>query len=59
MIDANFIWTESHSRRIKVKVTIQKDVMNGTLLQQVLVVDFIVNSMQCDACKKTYTPHLW
>ena len=32
MIDASFIWTEPHSRRIKVKLTVQKEVLNGTLL---------------------------
>ena len=32
MVDASFIWTEPHSRRLKVKITIQKEVLNGTLL---------------------------
>ena len=26
MVDAGFIWTEPHSRRVKVKITIQKEV---------------------------------
>ena len=26
MVDAGFVWTEPHSRRIKVKLTIQKEV---------------------------------
>jgi len=33
MVDAAFIWTEPHSRRLKIKITIQKEVLNGTLLQ--------------------------
>ena len=33
--------------------------MNGTLLQQSFVVEFVVTNQQCDDCKKTYTPHLW
>jgi len=33
MIDAGFIWTEPHSRRLKVKITVQKEVIGGTLLQ--------------------------
>jgi len=33
MIDAGFIWTEPHSKRLKVKLTVQKEVMSGTLLQ--------------------------
>lgn len=39
LIDAGFIWTEPHSRRLKLKLTIQKEVMNGAILQQTFVVD--------------------
>ena len=42
LVDASFIWTEPHSRRIKIKVTIQKEVVNGTILQQTFVVEFVV-----------------
>jgi len=59
LIDAAFIWTEPHSKRLKVKVTIQKEVMSGTNLQQTFIVDYIIANLQCDDCKKTYTPHLW
>mmetsp|Transcript_37578 Transcript_37578/g.57568 ORF Transcript_37578/g.57568 Transcript_37578/m.57568 type:complete len:476 (-) Transcript_37578:174-1601(-) len=59
MIDASFLWTEPHSRRLKVKLTIQKEVGGGTLLQQTIVVEFIVSNLQCDDCKRTWTPHLW
>ena len=45
--------------RLKVKITIQKEVLSGTLLQQNFVVEFIITNQQCDDCKKTYTPHLW
>ena len=33
LLDAAFIWTEPHSRRIKVKITVQKEVQLNTLLQ--------------------------
>jgi nonsense-mediated mRNA decay protein 3 len=33
LMDASFIWTEPHSRRIKVKLTVQKEVHTNTLLQ--------------------------
>lgn len=32
LVDAGFVWTEPHSRRIKVKVTIQKEIANNTQL---------------------------
>ena len=59
MLDASFIWTEPHSRRIKVKVTVQKEVHQNTLLQQTFQVEFVVQNLQCDDCKVSYTPHTW
>jgi nonsense-mediated mRNA decay protein 3 len=48
LIDASFIWTEPHSRRVKVKITIQKEVFNGTKLQQSFVVEYVVKNQQCE-----------
>ena len=59
LVDAGFIWTEPHSRRLKVRLTVQKTVAQGTVMQQNVIVEFIVHAMQCDDCKKTYTPHTW
>lgn len=59
LVDAGFIWTEPHSRRLKVRLTIQKSVAQGTVMQQNVIVEFVVHAMQCDDCKKTYTPHTW
>lgn len=33
LLDAKFIYTEPHSRRIKLKLTVQKEVQSNTLLQ--------------------------
>jgi len=38
-VDAGFIWTEPHSRRLKLKLTIQAEVLNGAILQQTFVVE--------------------
>jgi NMD protein affecting ribosome stability and mRNA decay len=59
LIDAGFIWTEPHSRRVKVKLTIQKDVLAGVKLQQVFAVEFLLQNQQCDACQRSYTDHTW
>lgn len=59
LIDASFIYTEPHSKRLNVKVTIQKEVLNGTILQKDQSIFFIISNLQCEDCKKTYTPHLW
>lgn len=55
IIDASFIWTEPHSRRIKVKLTIQDAVQDGILLQQSFEVVYIVSYCQCPECAKSYT----
>ncbi|KAF6172650.1 hypothetical protein GIB67_041973 [Kingdonia uniflora] len=34
LADAEFIWTEPHSKRIKVKVKVRKEVLNGLILEQ-------------------------
>ena len=60
LIDAKFLWTEPHSRRLKVKITIQKEVLgNGTILQQSFVVEFIVRNQQCEVCQKSHTLYTW
>lgn len=49
LVDAEFVWTEPHSRRIKVNVTIQKEVFN-VILQQSFVVAFIIEAKTCEDC---------
>lgn len=52
LVDASFVWTEPHSKRLKVKLTIQKEVMNGAILQQVFVVDYVVQPQMCGDCHR-------
>ncbi|XP_072897112.1 60S ribosomal export protein NMD3 [Hemitrygon akajei] len=59
LIDAGFIWTEPHSKRLKVKLTIQKEVMSGTILQQVFVVDFVILPQMCDDCHRVEAKDYW
>ncbi|KAK3744403.1 hypothetical protein QZH41_012165 [Actinostola sp. cb2023] len=59
LVDAGFVWTEPHSKRIKVKLTIQKEVMNSTILQQVFVVEYMVHSQMCDACHRRAAQDFW
>ena len=55
LVDAGFIWTEPHSRRIKVKLTVQAEVLGGATLQQACVVDFTVEPHQCIDCTRAAT----
>jgi nonsense-mediated mRNA decay protein 3 len=59
LIDAGFIWTEPHSKRIKVKLTVQGEITGGIVLQQVFIVEFTVNNQMCDDCHRTEAKDFW
>lgn len=59
LIDAGFVWTEPHSRRIKVKLTVHGEVLGGTVLQQIFIVEFTVNNQMCDDCHRTEAKDYW
>lgn len=59
LVDASFIWTEPHSRRIKVKVTVQGEAMANTIIQQTFEVEYVVVAMQCPDCARSYTTNTW
>ncbi|ORZ16518.1 NMD3 family-domain-containing protein [Absidia repens] len=59
LVDAGFIWTEPHSRRIKVKLTIQKEVFANTILQQIFEVEYVVSGQQCDECTRMAAQNTW
>lgn len=59
LIDASFIWTEPHSRRIRLKLTVQGEAMTNTIVQQSFEVEFVVVAMQCPDCAKSYTTNTW
>ncbi len=52
LVDAGFIWTEPHSRRLRVKLTVQGEVFNGAILQQALVVEYVVEPHMCLDCTR-------
>ncbi len=37
LINASWIWTEPHSKRLKVRLLVQGQVMHGAILQQVYI----------------------
>jgi nonsense-mediated mRNA decay protein 3 len=59
IIDASFIWTEPHSRRVKVKITAQQEAGEGTIVQQAFEVEYVIANQQCPDCRKSYTHHTW
>uniref|UniRef100_A0A060T5S4 60S ribosomal export protein NMD3 n=1 Tax=Blastobotrys adeninivorans TaxID=409370 RepID=A0A060T5S4_BLAAD len=61
LMDAKFLWTEPHSRRTKVKVTVQGEAeqFQNTLVQQSFVAEFYEASAQCPDCAKSFTANTW
>lgn len=61
LIDAKFLWTEPHSRRTKLKITVQGEAkeFNNLLIQQAYEVEFFEHTNQCRDCAKSYTAHTW
>ncbi|VDN44207.1 unnamed protein product [Gongylonema pulchrum] len=47
LVDASFVWTEPHSKRIKLKLTVQKEVVTGAVLQQIFVLEFVILNQVC------------
>ncbi|KAK2997982.1 hypothetical protein RJ639_025161 [Escallonia herrerae] len=57
---AEFIWTEPHSKRIKVKLRIQKEVLNGAVLEQAYTVEYVVQDQMCESCSRVQAnPDQW
>lgn len=59
ILDANFLYTEHHSKRIKLKLTVQKEVAKQTILQQDVVTEFVVQYTQCEDCCQAFTTFNW
>ncbi|CAN0253120.1 unnamed protein product [Pylaiella littoralis] len=59
LVDAKWIWTEPHSKRLKVRITVRKEVLNKVMLQQEATVEFVVNNKQCNVCNKEFTNQTW
>jgi len=59
LVDAGWVWTEPHSMRLKVRLTVQKEVQSGTILQQSFVVVFVVRNQQCIECQAEFRQGSW
>lgn len=60
LVNAEFIWTEPHSKRIKVKLKVQKEVLNGAILEQSYVVEYVQQDHMCDSCSRVQAnPDQW
>ncbi|KAI0760802.1 NMD3-domain-containing protein [Fomes fomentarius] len=59
LTEAHFIWTEPHSKRLRVSLTIQKEVLTSTILEQVFEIEYLVQHGQCQDCAKLAAKNTW
>lgn len=60
LIHAEFRFTEAHSKRVKVQLTIQKEVLHGAILEQSYIVEYVIHHQMCDyCCKVQANPDQW
>ncbi|TFY51571.1 hypothetical protein EVJ58_g10494 [Rhodofomes roseus] len=57
--DAHFIWTEPHSKRLRVSLTIQKEVLTATILEQIFEIEYLVQHGQCPDCARLAAKNTW
>ncbi|CAH1994982.1 unnamed protein product [Acanthoscelides obtectus] len=59
LIDAGFLWTEPHSKRIKIKLTVHAEIAGGAVLEQVFAVEYTVAHQMCDDCHRSEAKDYW
>ena len=60
VVDSNWIWTEPHSKRIKICIEIEQGILdNKSTIRQKVIVEFIVRNKQCLDCIREATDHTW
>jgi len=59
LVDASFIWTEPHSKRIRVKVSVQQEIQHGAVLEQSFQVEFTEAGGFCNDCHRAEAKDFW
>jgi nonsense-mediated mRNA decay protein 3 len=60
LVSAELIRTEPHSRMIKVRMKLQKGFLNGAILKQSYVVEYVLQEHLCESCLSMQTnPDQW
>lgn len=59
ILDAKFLYTEPHSKRLKVHVSVQEELINNFISEMEIIIHYVIKYTQCDDCKKKYTPYTY
>lgn len=57
--DAKIIYTEPHSKRQRIRLTISKEIALGLTMKKSIIITFVEKNLQCASCMKSFTPHTW
>lgn len=56
IVEASWIWTEPHSMRLKLRLSVRANICDGTVqILQRVVVEFVVRFKQCLDCQREFT----
>ncbi|KAL6616729.1 hypothetical protein ACP70R_038999 [Stipagrostis hirtigluma subsp. patula] len=57
---AEFVFTEPHSKRLRLRLRLRREVLHGVTMEQAHVVEFTVHDRLCDACGRAQAdPDQW
>ncbi|KEG00612.1 60S ribosomal export protein NMD3, putative [Plasmodium vinckei vinckei] len=59
ILDSKFLYTEPHSKRIKIHLTVQEELINNFVSEMEFILHYVIKYTQCDDCKKKYTPYTY
>jgi nonsense-mediated mRNA decay protein 3 len=59
LTDARWLWTEPHSRRMEMELTVQAEVFSGAIVQKKFTVNLEIENQQCSECQASFTHHSW
>ena len=59
IVDANFIWTEPHSKRLKVRIKIQQEIQAGAVIEQSMLIEFVEGGGMCNECHRMEAKDFW
>jgi len=59
ILETGWIFSDVSNRDLKIRIKIQKDVLNNVQMQKELTVVFEIVIVQCDDCRRSFTPHMY
>ncbi|WOL20617.1 60S ribosomal export protein NMD3 [Canna indica] len=60
LVHSEFIWTEPHSKRLRLRAKVQAEMIHGAILEQSHFVELTIHDRLCDSCTRVQAnPDQW